>query len=198
MKSRKVLLLSLFVGLLGVSGSSNAGFFDNFLEGFYNAIYGLVIDDQNRRIHHHEYNRYGNELGHTKRKHITPTIDAIAYRCVEEKVKNSVGYSKGLLPASIKIKDVIRRNQKKINDFAKFRATKNKFNGRLLKGESHGVSCRFVTRRQFVIFRGNRIFLNRVLVKNDYPFNVVKVVRKSDEKGKWYMNSSFPDLQGKL
>lgn len=197
MKTRKILLISLLFCGVGITSSSNAGMGD-WYQWYKDYKYGVVIDDQKRRIGHHDRDRHGNELGHTERKHITPTIDAIAYRCIEEKVKNSAGYSKSINSVSIKIKDVITRNQKKINDFAKLRATKNKFNGRLLKGESHGVNCRFVKKSQFIRFRGYRFFLNRILVRNDYPFNVVKVVRKSDEKGKWYMNSSFPDLQGKL
>ena len=106
---------------------------------------------------------------------------------------------------AILIKDVIKRNQGKINNYAKFRATKSKFNGRLKRGESQGVQCRDRNGRQkvfksdFIIFRGSRIYLNPYsLVRRDYPFSVVKVVRKRDEKGHWYMQTSFPDWQGKL
>lgn len=168
--------------------------------------YGVRVDDQGRRLNAHE----GNELGHTIFKHGHGSTYKIARRCETDPAirrKNSTTYRGFRYSeiASIRIKDVIQRNQKNINLYAKGRATKHKFYGKLRTGrtvfdasDSIGLDCKKFDKRHYLTYG---FWLKHYVgpeVRYDYPFNVVDIKRKSSEKGGWFIFTSFPVLQGRL
>lgn len=171
------------------------------------AWYGVRVDDQSRRLKEHENDSRGNELGHTLRKHHNKGAYNVARRCetdISVRRKNSTSYRGGIAITSVKVKDVIQRNQKLINLYANGRATKSKFYGRLITartaldyGESVGLDCKKFDKNHYFYYGRLKSYVGPEL-RHDYPWNVVSIKKKASERGGWFVYTSHPVLQGRL
>ena len=202
MKARKVLFLSLFVGMLGVSGSSNATFFDDYMEHFYNATYGVKIDSQGRRLGGHEDDGrskpWSQKLGHTIESHVDKTSFYLAKRCQDFRRRGQTTPFASTY-RSINIAAEINRRSIKI-DKRKFdasvrntRENKNFFlHADMGINNGFAVDCRAFDKSELwdYPYFDLQFYTGRAGSYHRTGFSIIK--KRNNQPGHWFLLTSYP------
>ena len=168
-------------------------------------VHGVRIDDKGRRLIAHEAIPNVRALGHTISKHVNKSPTYLANRCKSlqyspSKPNNATTYL-GLKDASEYIRDLIKRDQEKINRLAlssnrpvNFYITSNSLSTNIDTADSYGVSCLFYNNSYWVNFFGNKFYLGPQGF--EYPRYKIVIKRKLNQPGHWFLNTSYPYRTG--